>query len=43
MFKCEFVGTETLVPNELRIYNTPFDVCWVKASVLEASMSMNGF
>ena len=31
IFKCEFVGADTPVPNELRIYYTLFDVHWVKA------------
>ena len=31
MFKCEFVGADALVPNELIIYYALFDVYWVKA------------
>ena len=31
MYKCEFVGTDALVPNELRIYYAHFDVHWLKA------------
>ena len=30
ILKCEFVGADALVPNELRIYNALFDVYWVK-------------
>ena len=43
MFKCEFVGANALVPNELRTYHTLFDVHWVKAYVMEVSMSISGF
>ena len=43
MFKCEFAGTDALVPNELRTYYTPFDVYWVKTLVMEVSMSISGF
>ena len=43
MLKCRFVLADALVPNELRIYYTPFDVYWVKAFVLEVSMSISGF
>ena len=43
MFKCEFVGADAFVPNELRIYYTLFYVHWVKAFVMEVSMSISGF
>ena len=43
IFKCEFVGEDALVPNELRIYYAPFNVYWVKTFVLEVSMSISGF
>ena len=42
MFKCEFVGADALVPDELRTYYTLYDVHWMKASVMEASMSITG-
>ena len=41
MFKCDFVGTDALVPNELRIYYALFYVYWVKAVVMEVSMSIS--
>ena len=40
MFKCEFVGADALVPNELRIYYTHFDMCLVKAIVIDVSISV---
>ena len=43
IFKREFVLANALVPNELRIYYTPFDVYLVKTFVLEVSMSISGF
>ena len=43
ILKCEFVGADALVPNELRIYYVLFDVYWVKTFVMEASMSISGF
>ena len=42
IFKCEFVGADALVPNELRIYYTLFYMCWVKTFVMEVSMSISG-
>ena len=42
MFKCEFVGADALVPNELRIYYCLLYVYWVKAFVMEVSMSISG-
>ena len=41
MFKYEFVGAYALVPNELRIYYSLFDAYWVKAFVMEVSMSIS--
>ena len=41
IFKCEFVGADALVPNELRIYYALFYVYLVKAFVMEVSMSIN--
>ena len=41
MFKCEFVRADALVPNELRICYSLFDVYWTKAFVMEVSMSIN--
>ena len=38
IFKCEFVGADVPVPNELRIYYTLFYVYWAKTTVLEVSM-----
>ena len=38
MFKCEFVGEDALEPNELRIYNSLYDLHWVKAFVMEVSV-----
>ena len=43
IFKCEYVGADELVPNELRIYYALFDVYWVKAFVIEVSMYISGF
>ena len=43
MFKCVFAGADALVPNELRIYYALFDVHWVKAFLMEVSMSISGF
>ena len=43
IFKCEFVGSDALVPNELRIYYALFDVYWMKTFVMEASMSISRF
>ena len=43
MLKCEFVGADALVPDELRIYHALFDVHWVKAFVMEVSMSIGVF
>ena len=43
IFKCEIVGADALVPNELRIFYAPFYVYWVKTFVMEASMSISGF
>ena len=43
IFKCEFVGADALVPIELRIYYSLFYVYWVKAFVIEVSMSISGF
>ena len=43
MLKCEFVGVNALVPNELRIYYALFDVYWANAFVVEVSMSISGF
>ena len=43
IFKCEFVGADALVPNELRTYYTLFEVYCVKTFVMEVSMSISGF
>ena len=43
MFKCEFIGADALVPNELRIYYALVGVYWVRAFVVEVSMSISGF
>ena len=43
MFKCEFVGANALVRNELRIYYTLFIVYWVKCFLMEVSMSISEF
>ena len=43
MLKCEFVGADALLPNELRIYYALFDVYCVKDFVMEVSMSISGF
>ena len=42
IFKCEIVRADALVPKELRIYNTLLCVYWVKAFVMEVSMSIKG-
>ena len=38
IFKCEFVGVDALVPNDLRIYYALFDVYSMKTFVIEVSM-----
>ena len=43
IFKCEFVGADALVPNELRIYYALFYVYLVKTFVMEVCMSISGF
>ena len=43
IFKCEFVGANALVPNELGIYYTLFDAHLVKTFVMEVSMSISRF
>ena len=43
MFKYEFVGEDAIVPSELRIYYTLFDVYLVRAFMMEVSMSISGF
>ena len=43
IFKCELVGVDVLVHNELRIYYALFYVYWVKVFVMEVSMSISGF
>ena len=43
VFRCEFVGADAHVPNELRIYYALLYVLWVKAFVLDVSMSISGF
>ena len=42
MFKCEFVGADALVPNELRIFYALLYVYWAKAFAMEVSMSISG-
>ena len=42
MLKCEFVGADALVPDELRLCYALFDMCWVKAFVMEVSSSISG-
>ena len=42
-YKCEFIGVDVLVPNELRIYCTLFYMYWVKAFAMDVSMSISGF
>ena len=43
ILKCEFVGANALVPNELRTYHALFVVYWMKTFVMEVSMSISGF
>ena len=42
MFKCELVRAGALVPNALKIYYVLFYVYWVKALIMEVSMSISG-
>ena len=42
MFKCEFIGADALVPNEVRIYYALFYLYWVKSFAMEISMSISG-
>ena len=43
IFKCEFVGANALVPNELRTYYALIDVHWMKTFVAEVSIYISGF
>ena len=42
IFKCEFVGADALVPNELRYYAL-FGVYCVKVFVMKVSLYISGF
>ena len=42
MFKCKFLGAESLVLDELRKYYSLVYVYWVKVFIMEVSMSIGG-